>query len=117
MSRHPDWTRRWRVWKDRGDWIVSSPEHDTRGFPTWAEALAYADRMARTREIELPRFAENNAIVPGALGLSLEPGRTWNGARNAWVKDGAGMVYVASYDLRPLALALLALAEREEVGE
>ena len=55
MSRHPDWPKRWRVWKDRGDWIVSSPEYETRGFRTWREAQNYADRMARTVEVVLPR--------------------------------------------------------------
>lgn len=70
MSRHPDWPKRWRVWKDRGDWVVSSPEYAERGFPTWREALDYADRMARTREYALPRpnfedeVAERTALGP-----------------------------------------------------
>lgn len=85
-----------------------------RGFRKWQDALDYADRMARTVEVTLPRITESKAMIPGAFGLSLEAGRTWDGKRNTWVKDGAGMVYVASYDLRPLALALLALAEQEE---
>lgn len=82
-------------------------------FRTWREALDYAGRMARTREVVLPRITESKAMIPGALGISLESGRTWDGKRNTWVRDGVSMVYVASYDLRPLALALLALAEQE----
>lgn len=117
MSRHPDWPRRWRVWKDRGDWVVSSPEYAERGFRTWRDAQDYADRQARTREYELPRITESKAMIPGAIGLSLESGRTWDGKRNTWVRDGVSMVYVASYDLRPLALALLALAEQEGCNE
>ena len=84
-----------------------------RLFPTWREAQDYADRMARTREVVLPRITESKVMIPGALGLSLESGRTWDGKRNTWVRDGVSMVYVAAYDLRPLALALLALAEQE----
>ena len=113
---------RWQVYKMRGlpesarpGWMVA-PEHCGGGvsFPTWREALDYVDRQARTREVVLPRITESKAMIPGALGLSLESGRTWDGKRNTWVRDGVSMVYVASYDLRPLALALLTLAEQEE---
>lgn len=70
MSRRPDWTKRWRVWKDRGDWVVSSPEYAERGFHTHAEALAYADEQARTRKVLLPRpnfkdeVGERTALSP-----------------------------------------------------
>lgn len=95
-------------------WVVQTKDWSFyKTFDTHAEALAYADEKARTREVVLPRITESKAIIPGALGLSLEPGRTWDGKRNTWVRDGISMVYVSSYDLRPLALALLALEEQE----
>lgn len=107
---------RWTVYKaGRHAWTAHRKgELPGNLFHTWREAQDWADRQARTREYTLPRMTENNAIIPGAIGLFLEPGRNWNGARNTWVKDGVGMIYVPSYDLRPLALALLALAEQEE---
>lgn len=109
---------RWRVRKANVDvlpWYVERENCVGAAFVrTWREAQDYADRMARTREYVLPRITERNAIVPGSLGLYLESGRTWDGKRNTWIKDEVGMIYVASYNLRSLAVALLALAEQEE---
>lgn len=119
---------RWRVVRARGlgehwpnclqGWYVERDGcHGSMWFPTWREAMDWADRLARTREVVLPRITESKVMIPGALGLSLESGRTWDGKRNTWVRDGVSMVYVASYELRPLALALLALAEQEVRNE
>ena len=85
-------------------------------FPTHAEALAYADRRARTREYVLPRQP---------LPLSL-PGIADDDALIYVTYDKNGCVYLKDEDhsetltlyareLRPLALALLAHAER--IGE
>lgn len=102
------WKKVWKAYNPSGSVIAR--------FPTWRMAMDYADRMARTREVVLPRITESKAMIPGALGLSLESGRTWDGKCNTWVRDGVSMVYVASYELRPLGLALLALAEQEELA-
>lgn len=46
---------RWEVWQDGwGDWIAFCEDSDgmfeTHEFKTHAEAIAYADRMARTNQ-------------------------------------------------------------------
>lgn len=69
---------RWRVKRARGLpesertwWYVERENcHGSMSFPTWREALEYADRMARTREYVLPRpnfedeVAERTALGP-----------------------------------------------------
>lgn len=113
---------RWRVTWARGlpqtvrnKWVVSRGNcAGSVQFATWREAMAYADRMARTREYVLPR-----------------PNSTWF-ERPVW-ELGDGLVVhqsIADQDLtitadyprmsipnskrREFALALLALAEQEE---
>ena len=119
MSRHDGkvWVRKLRSHYSTHPWEVRARNHNGydyyETFYSWREALVEADQLARTREVVLPRITESKAMIPVAFGLSLESGRTWDGKRNTWVRDGVNMVYVASYDLRPLALALLALAEQE----
>lgn len=84
---------------------------------TWREAMDYADRRARTVEVVLPRIAGCGDRVPGAPGLKLG----WEFAGGEpdapvfWVEaEGSDVIYVQPDELRPLALALLSLAEREE---
>ena len=69
---------RWRVVRARGLpaserawWYVERENcHGSMWFPTWREAQDYADRMARTREVVLPRpnfedeVAERTALSP-----------------------------------------------------
>ena len=116
--------RRWKVKRtgrfwDRPVWWVECPSGFAvcQYFTTWREAMEYADKRARTREVVLPRITESKAMIPGARGLILETGRTWDGKRNTWIKDEVSMVYAASYNLRPLALALLALHYQQEVDQ
>ena len=106
MSHHPDWSKRWRVWQDQGDWFVISPEYAERAFRTWREAQDYADRMARTREVVLPRLRP-----PGELTVSA-----------IWSYDSLVVYYVDASgqtvkgtpaDLARHAATLLALAEQE----
>jgi len=94
------------VWKDRGDWVVSSPEYEERGFRTHAEASAYADRMARTVEITLPRVTYGDHVVAdrGVYSLHVEYVKHmtsiylggWEGAHipNSYLMDLA--VYLAA---------------------
>ncbi len=91
----------WVAWPE-GGWA------ECLGFPTHAGVLAYADEEARTREVVLPREtyrpSEYLEIVP------LEEG----GAAVTTVDDGVPLLLTRK-EIRPLALALLAHAER--VGE
>lgn len=120
----------WKVWRDhireaRGDdpwigapsrhWVYAKPRY---AFPTHAEALAYADRMARTIEVILPRATGDCEPIPGS---PREPENSiWYGRR----KDGAywldippgrsNPLAVSRDELAPLALALLALHYKVE---
>ena len=109
---------RWKVRKFRNDFF--SPDHtewvawpeggwtECQAFPTHAEALAYADRKARTREVVLPG--------PDWLtrhGVRLDVDRYRTSAKANSLKYGI-YIDIPTQDLRPLALALLAHAERME---
>lgn len=79
-------------------------------FDTWREAMDHADRMARTVEVVLPR---NYALPTGRHtvhrnGLIIEYQRSCS-----YPKLQPSYVVVEPEERRPLALALLALAERE----
>lgn len=107
---------KWRVRiEGAGGWAVFNPDRGSkRWFSTHAEALAYADQQARTRKIVLPRQPlplslpgpENNEPV---LVTSAGDGFVYLTNQN----DG-DMVVLYKHELRPLALALLAHAERIE---
>ena len=91
-------------------WDVYDPNGGFwRSFDTHAEALAYADRKARTREVVLPG--------PDWLtrhGVRLDVDRYRTSAKANSLKYGI-YIDIPTQDLRPLALALLAHAER--IGE
>lgn len=80
---------------------------------TWREAMDYADRMARTVEVVLPRYSLTPRNRRGAYWGARKRGHDYAVFR---VKDFAEsqVIHVAFDDLRPLAAALLSLAEREE---
>lgn len=92
-------------------------------FRTWREAQDYADRMARTREVVLPRgpyeirgkqnIYEDPITVKPAKHLAgyetVAVGYTTHGVQNGF--------FLAQDEVRPLALALLALAEQEVRNE
>lgn len=86
-----------------------------RGFRKWQDALAYADRMARTREYVLPRpqarFSKETAQWwVGSVVIASSPSET----DTALISYPGKLIRVMKRDLRPLALALLALAEQGE---
>lgn len=74
-------------------------------WETWQEALTYADKLARTREVVLPR----DTARPSEH-LEIGP-MYWGGAVVTTVDDGARLL-LSPKEIRPLALALLAHAER-----
>lgn len=122
--------KRWKVWRDhireaRGDdpwigapsrhWMYAKPRY---AFPAHAEALAYADRMARTVENALPRVTSACGPIPN----SPKPPEhsIWYGSRRDgayWLHVPHGMsapLIVGQEELAPLALALLALHYRNQ---
>lgn len=102
----------WVAWLE-GNWA------ECLGFRTHAEALAYADKLARTREVVLPRVGDTTQLV----AHNDEPGEhpsgyhiitndpEYSSAVQMWGPWGTMGIYKAE-EIRPLALALLAHAER-----
>lgn len=74
-------------------------------FATWREAMEYADRMARTREVVLPRNHDLKKSVHKDINGDLYANY---GSASYWVQDNWNK------GPKPLALALLALAEQEK---
>ena len=103
-------------------WDVYDPNGGFwRSFDTHAEALAYADKRARTREVVLPRVGDTTRLVahnghPGGHPSGyriVTKGPECYYAVEMWGPWGNMGIYEAK-DIRPLALALLAHAERME---
>lgn len=115
---------RWRVVRVRGvegsamDWYVDRENcHGSMSFPTWREAMEYADRMARTRDYVLPRSVGSGGRVLGApkfrIGVAYSAGE-----KTIWVEEQSNSAIDIRLDeLLPLALVLLALAEQEGTRE
>lgn len=75
-------------------------------FRTWREALDYADRMARTREVVLPRLRPHGELTVSAIWSFDSP--------VVHYLDASGqIVQGAPADLARHAATLLALAEQE----
>ena len=96
-------------------WRVISPAGMPWGnYPTHAEAQAYADRMARTREYVLPR--PNSAWFERPV-WELGDGVTVYqsiGDQSQTITADYPRIAIPNSKRRELALALLALAEQEE---
>ena len=92
-------------------------------FRTWREAMDWADRQARTVEVVLPRFTfdalDNWKTVPGTqnvfLGLYYREAPVIGEVEYELKVTDCETTYLNSRDARPLALALLALAEQEDL--
>lgn len=85
-------------------------------FATWREAMDYADQQARTREVVLPRISHSGDWVPNMPTLRLGWEHHHTGT-TFWVEDrGINSITVRPDELRPLALALLAMHYQQEVG-
>lgn len=117
---------RWKVDKAYGLWYAYEygwKRHET--FTTWAKAMHYADQQARTIEVTLPR------VVPHPdYGYLVDPDDpwvySWGGrwhlapigdwdSHAALLCNDVGEYKIYAGELKPLALALLAHAER--IGE
>ena len=100
----------WTVFRVRTNvghtWVAAGNELSPKLFPTWREALDYADRMARTVEVTLPRLRPQGEVTVSA---------TWDYDQQSihYINPAGATVQGTPADLRPLAGALLALAEME----
>lgn len=114
---------KWKVESDKlryysppTSWDVYDPNGKFwKSFDTHAEALAYADRMARTVEIVLPR---DNTVVPLPACMEKEekPIMLHRWREQIIIECTAQgveqVIFIHDDELKPLALALLAHAER-----
>lgn len=114
---------KWEVRKTMlpGVWAVWGST--VRNFSTWRDAMDYADQQARTVEVVLPRgpyeirSKQNIYEEP----IKVEPSKHFPGHETVAVKYTAHGVpawfFLAPDELRPLALALLALHYQQEVTQ
>lgn len=89
-------------------WCVTSPTGVSWGnYATHAEALAYADKKARTIEVTLPLGAKSVTLGPNAWAeLRPDGGATMNAP--------AGSIGIRKIHMETVALALLAHARRNQ---
>ena len=116
-TKHKRWTVKRGVLQERRglDWIVYDAGGDTRGaFLTHALAVTYADRMARTVEVTLPRigsqFTCKQRATPSYDDITLtrvNPTNYQIRYAEDMGEEGRGIDMLAD-ELKPLALALLA---------
>ena len=114
---------RWRVRKTTSGFVIlfGEPKWEVRKpdgglalkrFRTHAEAMAAADRLARTVEVTLPRAhalpTKRHTVQKNGLVIEFERSRSYPQLQPSYL-------VVEPDERRPLALALLALAEKEEV--
>lgn len=115
-------SKEWVAWNDED--MKENPIHladrTVRAFRTHAEALDYADRMARTIEVTLPRiggqFTCKQRVAPSYDDITLTKVNPTNyQIRYAedMSEDGRGIDMLAD-ELKPLALALLAHHYKQE---
>lgn len=102
-------------------WCAFHNENDIeethRHFPTWGEALAYADQRARTVTVTLPHTVGEGGLIHGAPHIRIGVAYA-GGEKTIWITDrGLNGIEVQVADLKPLALTLLAAHHHEERGE
>lgn len=82
-----------------------------RSFRTWAEAMDYADKRARTIEVTLPRLTAlptgRHAVLRNGLIIEYTSSGLYPHLR-------AGHITVEPEERRALAAALLAIAQHKE---
>ena len=95
-------------------WCALGPGYYVnRSFPTHAEAITHADQQARTRRYVLPRQPlplTLPGLEIGDAAVSVTYGK--NGCVYLKDEDHSETLTLYARELRPLALALLAHAER-----
>lgn len=116
--------REWRDTLESYSWVAIWPSGLSGDvFPTWREAMDYADRMARTREYVLPRPSADGYITTTDEQIALEgTGYDRYTHTYAWIEEpdtiglaiGDSNHYMTTDGAHSIALALAALTEQEE---
>mgnify|MGYP006883276183 CR=1 FL=1 len=112
MSRHDGkvWVRKLRTGYSTHPWEVRARNHNGydyyETFYSWREALVEADRLARTREVVLPRLRPHGELTVSAI---------WSfDSLVVHYTDASGQIAQGTpADLARHAATLLALAEQE----
>lgn len=117
MSRHDGkvWVRKLRTHYSSHPWEVRARNHNGydyyETFFSWADAMVWADELSRTREYVLPR----RTVRPTSRHMVLENGLVIEWEHNPDFPElPPKYLTVKPEERRPLAGALLALAEQEE---
>lgn len=98
-------------------WVAAGNELSPKLFPTWREALDYADRRARTVEVTLPRPDSTWFERPvWELGDGVTVYQSI-GDQSQTITADYPRIAIPNSKRRELALALLALAEQEGRNE
>lgn len=128
MSRHDGkvWVRKLRTGYSTHPWEVRARNHGGydyyETFYDWADAMEAADRLARTREVVLPRpnLNEDGKVefdFTEWAGLDYTPdmpgGATYDRRTGPNKPAFGASVWIPREHWRPLAAALWALAEQE----
>lgn len=128
MSRHDGkvWVRKLRSRYSTHPWEVRVRDHGGydyyETFFTWREALDYADRLARTRELVLPRPNKYGYITTTDEQIAWENTEIENTVKTlVWIEEPGtiGLAigdcdhYMDTDGAYSIALALAALAEME----
>lgn len=133
-DNHAERTHAWRVYKcsTTGRWNITQLLTDngqntiTWSHNTHAEALTHADRMARTREVVLPRPDRNGCISTTDKQIAMEGTEFEHTVHtDAWIEEPSAIglgICDSDYFMNPdgarsLGLALLALAEKAADNE
>lgn len=91
-------------WRFEARWCVTSPTGvDRNSCATYSEAISYADKMARTVEVELPRATVHFQLANQSSVYMLSTGGA-SITKHAYQSQ----VGIPRADLEPFALALLA---------
>lgn len=97
-------------WSFETRWCVTSPTGVPRdSCATYSEAISYADKMARTVEVVLPRMPGVFQLTNGSSGYLL-----WNGGASLTQRARQSHVGIPKADIKPFALALLAHHYKQE---
>lgn len=116
MSRHDGkvWVRKLRTGYSSHPWEVRARDHNGydyyETFYDWADAMEAADRLARTREVVLPRLRPHGELTVSAIWSFDSP--------VVHYIDASGQTAQGTpADLARHAATLLALTEQEESCE